>query len=87
MTALVVGAARSGIALTNYLTRAGETVRVFDRKPARELRDAISEMDRGSIAEAFQQDETSQTSCMRWMLRGLDCKKAIRKVQLIRKKG
>ena len=47
MTALVVGAARSGIALANYLTRTGETVRVFDRKPARELREAISEMPAG----------------------------------------
>ena len=47
MTALVVGAARSGIALANHLTRAGETVRVFDRKPARELRDAISRMPAG----------------------------------------
>jgi UDP-N-acetylmuramoylalanine--D-glutamate ligase len=42
-----VGAARSGIALANYLTRTGETVRVFDRKPARELREAISEMPAG----------------------------------------
>ena len=47
MTALVVGAARSGIALANHLTRAGETVRVVDRKPARELRDAISRMPPG----------------------------------------
>ena len=47
MTALVVGAARSGIALANHLTRAGETVRVVDRKPARELRDAISQMPAG----------------------------------------
>jgi UDP-N-acetylmuramoylalanine--D-glutamate ligase len=47
VTALVVGAARSGIALANYLTRAGETVRVFDRKPARELRDAIAQMPAG----------------------------------------
>ena len=44
MTALVVGAARSGIALANHLTRAGETVRVVDRRPARDLRDAISRM-------------------------------------------
>jgi UDP-N-acetylmuramoylalanine--D-glutamate ligase len=44
VTVLVVGAARSGIALANHLTRAGETVRVVDRKPARELRDAISQM-------------------------------------------
>ncbi len=47
MTALVVGAARSGIALANHLTRAGETVRVVDRKPATELRDAISRMPPG----------------------------------------
>jgi UDP-N-acetylmuramoylalanine--D-glutamate ligase len=47
VTALVVGAARSGIALANHLTRAGETVRVVDRKPARELRDAISKMPAG----------------------------------------
>ncbi len=47
MTALVVGAARSGIALANHLTRAGETVRVFDRKPASELREAISQMPAG----------------------------------------
>jgi UDP-N-acetylmuramoylalanine--D-glutamate ligase len=47
VTVLVVGAARSGIALANHLTRAGETVRVVDRKPARELRDAISQMPAG----------------------------------------
>ena len=47
MTALVVGAARSGIALANHLTSAGETVRVVDRRPARELRDAISRMPAG----------------------------------------
>jgi UDP-N-acetylmuramoylalanine--D-glutamate ligase len=44
VTALVVGAARSGIALANHLTRVGETVRVVDRRPARDLRDAISRM-------------------------------------------
>jgi len=47
VTALVVGAARSGIALANHLTLAGETVRVVDRRPARELRDAISRMPAG----------------------------------------
>jgi UDP-N-acetylmuramoylalanine--D-glutamate ligase len=47
LIALVVGAARSGIALANHLTRAGETVRVVDRKPARELREAISLMPAG----------------------------------------
>ena len=47
MTALVVGAARSGIALANHLTRVGEAVRVVDRRPARDLRDAISRMPAG----------------------------------------
>jgi UDP-N-acetylmuramoylalanine--D-glutamate ligase len=47
VTALVVGAARSGIALANHLTRAGEAVRVVDRRPARDLRDAISRMPAG----------------------------------------
>ena len=44
MTALVVGAARSGIALATHLTLAGENVRVVDRKPAAELREAIAQM-------------------------------------------
>ena len=47
MTALVVGAARSGIALATHLTRAGESVRVFDRKPAAQLRDEIAQMPPG----------------------------------------
>ena len=47
MTALVVGAARSGIALATHLTLAGENVRVVDRKPARELREAIAQMPAG----------------------------------------
>jgi UDP-N-acetylmuramoylalanine--D-glutamate ligase len=47
VTALVVGAARSGIALANHLTRTGESVRVVDRRPARDLRDAISRMPAG----------------------------------------
>ena len=47
MTALVVGAARSGIALATHLTRAGESVRVFDRKPAVRLRDEIVQMPAG----------------------------------------
>jgi hypothetical protein len=46
-----------------------------------QLKDSVSEMDRNSIAEAFAHDESSQASCFRWMLRGLDSKKAIRKVQ------
>jgi UDP-N-acetylmuramoylalanine--D-glutamate ligase len=47
VTALIVGAARSGIALATHLTLAGENVRVVDRKPARELRDAIARMPAG----------------------------------------
>ena len=47
MTALVVGAARSGIALATHLTLAGESVRVVDRKPAAELREAIAQMPAG----------------------------------------
>jgi UDP-N-acetylmuramoylalanine--D-glutamate ligase len=47
VTALVVGAARSGIALATHLTLAGENVRVVDRKPARELREAIAQMPAG----------------------------------------
>jgi UDP-N-acetylmuramoylalanine--D-glutamate ligase len=44
MTALVVGAARSGIALATHLIGAGEAVRVVDRKRATELRDELAQM-------------------------------------------
>src|SRR5712671_987982 len=47
MTALVVGAARSGIALATHLIAAGESVRVVDRKPAVELQDEIAHMPGG----------------------------------------
>ena len=47
MTALVVGAARSGVALATYLSRSGQKVRVFDRKPAAELREALAKMPDG----------------------------------------
>jgi len=47
VTALVVGAARSGIALATHLTLAGENVRVIDRKPATQLREAIAQMPAG----------------------------------------
>jgi UDP-N-acetylmuramoylalanine--D-glutamate ligase len=47
LTALVVGAARSGIALATHLTGAGEAVRVVDRKPAAELRDEVAQMPPG----------------------------------------
>ncbi len=46
-----------------------------------QLQDAVSVMDQRSIAEVFVQNESAQASCLRWMLRGLDCQKAIRKVQ------
>ena len=44
MTALVVGAARSGVALARYLTRTGERVIVTDRRPATELGAALSDL-------------------------------------------
>jgi len=47
VTALVLGAARSGIALANHLTREGEEVRVADRKPASELGDELARMPPG----------------------------------------
>jgi UDP-N-acetylmuramoylalanine--D-glutamate ligase len=47
VTALVVGAARSGIALATHLIAAGESVRVVDRKPAAELHDEIAQMPGG----------------------------------------
>jgi hypothetical protein len=53
----------------------------FSKMKLLELQDAVSVMDRRSIAEVFVQNESAQASCLRWMLRGLDCEKAIRKVQ------
>jgi len=47
VTALVVGAARSGIALATHLIASGELVRVVDRKPAAELHDEIAQMPGG----------------------------------------
>lgn len=47
MTALVVGAARSGVALAKHLTRAGESVRLLDRKTAAKLGDALEQMPAG----------------------------------------
>jgi UDP-N-acetylmuramoylalanine--D-glutamate ligase len=47
VTALVVGAARSGVAVANHLVRRGQIVRVVDRKPAAELADAIAQMPSG----------------------------------------
>ena len=47
MTALVVGAARSGVALAEHLTRHGEKVRLTDRKPASELTSTIEQLPPG----------------------------------------
>ncbi|HSS60024.1 MAG TPA: UDP-N-acetylmuramoyl-L-alanine--D-glutamate ligase [Candidatus Limnocylindrales bacterium] len=47
MTALVVGAARSGVALAVHLTAAGERVRVTDRKAAEDLKSTLAEMPSG----------------------------------------
>jgi UDP-N-acetylmuramoylalanine--D-glutamate ligase len=41
---LVVGAARSGVALASYLTRTGEQVVVTDRRPATELTTALEQL-------------------------------------------
>src|SRR5256886_5814675 len=46
-TALVVGAARSGVALALHLTAAGEAVRLADRKAASELQSAIAQLPPG----------------------------------------
>ncbi len=42
MTALVVGAARSGVALAGYLVQSGERVRVVDKKSEPELRSELA---------------------------------------------
>ncbi|HYU64165.1 MAG TPA: UDP-N-acetylmuramoyl-L-alanine--D-glutamate ligase, partial [Verrucomicrobiae bacterium] len=47
MTALVVGAARSGVALALHLAGAGEKVRVADRKPEAELQATLAQMPPG----------------------------------------
>ncbi len=44
MTFLVVGAARSGVALAQHLTRYGGRVIVVDRKPESELHESIAQM-------------------------------------------
>jgi len=47
LTSLVVGAARSGVALALHLTAEGQKVRVVDRKPAADLQSTISQMPSG----------------------------------------
>jgi UDP-N-acetylmuramoylalanine--D-glutamate ligase len=47
VTALVVGAARSGIALANHLTGKHESVRLTDRRPGSELAETIAQLPAG----------------------------------------
>jgi len=47
VTALVVGAARSGVALANHLTGKGERVRLTDRRSESELADTIAHLPAG----------------------------------------
>jgi UDP-N-acetylmuramoylalanine--D-glutamate ligase len=47
LTALVVGAARSGVALAGYLAKTGERVRLVDRKSEPDLRDVLSQLPAG----------------------------------------
>ena len=47
MTAVVVGAARSGVALANYLVQSGERVRVVDKKGETDLRDELAHLPAG----------------------------------------
>jgi UDP-N-acetylmuramoylalanine--D-glutamate ligase len=47
VTAVVVGAARSGVALAGYLVAKGEHVRVVDRKSAHELGDVLEQLPDG----------------------------------------
>ncbi|HKV87288.1 MAG TPA: UDP-N-acetylmuramoyl-L-alanine--D-glutamate ligase [Candidatus Dormibacteraeota bacterium] len=48
MTSLVVGAARSGVALATYLVGSGEKVRVVDRRPESELQSELEKMPAGT---------------------------------------
>jgi UDP-N-acetylmuramoylalanine--D-glutamate ligase len=57
VTALVVGAARSGIALANHLTGRGERVRLTDRRPESELADTIAQLPSGVELRAGGYDE------------------------------
>jgi UDP-N-acetylmuramoylalanine--D-glutamate ligase len=47
VTALVVGAARSGVALAGYLVAKGESVRVVDKKTGTELGDVLAQLPAG----------------------------------------
>ena len=58
MTALVVGAARSGVALSNHLTGKGERVRVVDRKSKADLEDTARLLPSGVELIAGGYDDT-----------------------------
>jgi len=47
VTAVVVGLARSGVALADYLVRTGVDVRIVDKKGEAELRDALAQLPAG----------------------------------------
>jgi UDP-N-acetylmuramoylalanine--D-glutamate ligase len=47
LTALVIGAARSGVALAQHLAGEGQKVRVADRKPAADLQTTLTQMPTG----------------------------------------
>ncbi len=57
MTALVVGAARSGVALALHLAAQGEEVRLADRKPVNELQSTIAQLPSGVDLRAGGYDE------------------------------
>ena len=58
MTSLVVGAARSGVALANHLTGMGERVRVVDLKSERQLAETIAQLPEGVDLQAGGYDES-----------------------------
>ena len=58
MTSLVVGAARSGVALANHLTGMGERVRVVDLKSERQLAETIAQLPEGVDLQASGYDES-----------------------------
>jgi len=61
VTALVVGAARSGVALAGYLAAKGEPVRVVDKKSERELGDVRAQLPAGVDLKLGGYDDTVLT--------------------------
>ncbi len=58
MTSLIVGLARSGVAVADHLAARGERVRVTDRKTESELRETIERMPRGVELRLGGHDDT-----------------------------